>query len=124
MPSPTRRRSLDMADGHGTGVLRRRLQPQRIHRRAELVPRHGPFLGVPEVVRGRKSPVPFYFIGSEQDVDLEAWHGDDPLSHLGDHHEDLRAVRMIKNAGHMMQMERPGETTAAMLEFLEMKKWA
>ncbi|MEU5991972.1 alpha/beta hydrolase [Spirillospora sp. NPDC047418] len=74
---------------------------------------------------GRKNPVPFYFIGSEQDVDLEAWHGHDPLNHLGDHYDDLRAVRMIKNAGHMMQMEKPGETTAAMLEFLgETKKWA
>lgn len=66
----------------------------------------------------KKNPVPFYFIGSEQDVDLEAWHGDDPLNHLGDHYDDLRAVRMIERAGHMMQMEKSGETTAAMLEFL------
>jgi pimeloyl-ACP methyl ester carboxylesterase len=73
----------------------------------------------------RKNPVPFYFIGSEQDVDLEAWHGHDPLSHLGEHHEDLRAVRMVGNAGHMMQMEKPGETTAAMLEFLAGRnEWA
>ena len=67
---------------------------------------------------GRKNPVPFYFIGSEQDTDLEGWHGDDPLNRLGDHYEDLRAVRMIKQAGHMMQMEKSAETTAAMLEFL------
>ncbi|MBO2457933.1 alpha/beta fold hydrolase [Actinomadura violacea] len=67
---------------------------------------------------GRKNPVPFYFIGSEQDADLEGWHGDDPLSKLHEHHEDVRDVRMLKDAGHMMQMERPEETTATMLEFL------
>ncbi|GAA0586334.1 alpha/beta fold hydrolase [Actinomadura livida] len=67
---------------------------------------------------GRKNPVPFYFIGSEQDADLEGWHGRDPLTKLARHHEDVRDVRMIKNAGHMMQMEKPAETTAAMLEFL------
>ncbi|MEU9866986.1 alpha/beta hydrolase [Actinomadura sp. NPDC048021] len=66
----------------------------------------------------RKNPVPYYFIGSEQDADLEGWHGDDPLNRLGDHHADVRGVRMIKRAGHMMQMERPAETTAAMLGFL------
>ena len=67
---------------------------------------------------GRRNPVPFYFIGSERDADLEGWHGADPLTRLADHHEDVRGVRMIKEAGHMVQMERPGETTAAMLEFL------
>ncbi|MEW2359227.1 alpha/beta hydrolase [Spirillospora sp. NPDC029432] len=66
----------------------------------------------------RKTTVPYYFIGSEQDVDLEAWHGTDPLDKLQDHHGDLRAVRMLKNAGHMMQMEKAEETTATMLEFL------
>lgn len=69
-----------------------------------------------------KNPVPFFFLGSEQDVDLEAWHGADPLNQLGEHHEDVRAVRMIKNAGHMMQMEKAAETTAAMLEFLAATK--
>jgi pimeloyl-ACP methyl ester carboxylesterase len=74
---------------------------------------------------GRKNPVPYYFIGSEQDTDLEGWHGADPLNRLDEHYADLRAVRMIKNAGHMMQMEKPGETTAAMLEFLAGRnEWA
>lgn len=74
--------------------------------------------------KGRKNPVPYYFIGSEQDADLEGWHGDDPLNRLHDHHDNVRAVRMLKNAGHMMQMEKPGETTAAMLEFLaERDSW-
>ncbi|WP_026403576.1 alpha/beta fold hydrolase [Actinomadura rifamycini] len=65
-----------------------------------------------------RTTVPYYFIGSEQDADLEGWHGDAPLNRLGDHHADVRDVRMIKAAGHMMQMEKPAETTAAMLEFL------
>ncbi|WP_030171397.1 alpha/beta hydrolase [Spirillospora albida] len=69
-----------------------------------------------------KNPVPYFFLGSEQDVDLEAWHGADPLGRLGEHHEDVRAVRMIKNAGHMMQMEKAAEATAAMLEFLAATK--
>ena len=68
--------------------------------------------------RGRKNPVPFYFIGSERDADLEGWHGTDPLDQLERHHADVRAVRMLGRAGHMMQMEKPAETTAAMLEFL------
>ncbi|MFD0898848.1 alpha/beta hydrolase [Actinomadura sediminis] len=65
-----------------------------------------------------RTTVPYYFIGSEQDADLEGWHGDDPLNRLGDHHADVRDVRMLKTAGHMMQMEKPAETTATMLEFL------
>jgi pimeloyl-ACP methyl ester carboxylesterase len=69
---------------------------------------------------GVKSTPPFYFIGSENDVDLEAWHGDDPIAHIPDHHADVRAIRMLPKAGHMMQMERPGEVNAALLEFLAM----
>lgn len=71
-----------------------------------------------------KNPVPYFFIGSEQDADLEGWHGTDPLTKLTEHHADVREVRMIKNAGHMMQMEKPGETTRTMLEFLQESKWA
>ena len=68
--------------------------------------------------RGRRSAVPFHFIGSEHDVDLEAWHGDDPLGTLGDHWSDVRSVRMVPRAGHMLQLERSAELTAAMLEVL------
>ncbi|TDC53176.1 alpha/beta hydrolase [Actinomadura sp. KC345] len=72
----------------------------------------------------RKNPAPYYFIGSEQDADLEGWHGSDPLSRLERHHADVRDVRMLKDAGHMMQMEKPAETTAVMLEFLGECTWA
>ena len=67
---------------------------------------------------GRKNPVPFYFIGSERDCDLEAWHGDDPLGALQTQYADVRGVAMLSEAGHMMQMERPREVNEWMLRFL------
>lgn len=69
---------------------------------------------------GVKSTPPFYFIGSENDVDLEAWHGDDPIAHIPHHHADVRAVRMLPKAGHMMQLERTPEVNATLVEFLGM----
>lgn len=69
---------------------------------------------------GKKSAPPFYFVGSENDVDLEAWHGDDPLANIPNHHADIRAVRMIRKAGHMMQLERTAEVNAILLDFLAM----
>lgn len=67
---------------------------------------------------GVKNPVPFYFIGSENDVDLEAWHGDDPLGDIARQYSDVRGIRMLPKAGHMVQMEKPAEVNAAILEFL------
>lgn len=67
---------------------------------------------------GVKNPVPFYFIGSENDVDLEAWHGDDPLGDIARQYSDVRGIRMLSKAGHMVQMEKPAEVNAAILEFL------
>ena len=69
---------------------------------------------------GKKNPAPFYFIGSEHDVDLEGFHGDDPLGQLKSQYSDLRAVEMIDHAGHMVQMERPAETNALIVKFLGM----
>ena len=67
---------------------------------------------------GVKNPVPFYFIGSERDCDLEAWHGDDPLGALQQQYSEVRGVAMLSEAGHMMQMERPGEVNQWILRFL------
>ncbi len=67
---------------------------------------------------GVKNPAPFYFIGSERDCDLEAWHGDDPLGALQQQYADVRGVAMLSEAGHMMQMERPREVNEWMLRFL------
>lgn len=70
--------------------------------------------------RGKKTTQPFFFIGTEQDVDLEAWHGDDPLGAIPDHHADVREIVMLKHAGHLVQLERSDEVSAQMVRFLEM----
>ena len=67
---------------------------------------------------GRTSPVPAYFIGSERDCDLEGFHGQDPISLFRAQFPDLRRVEMIAGAGHLMQMERPREVNALLLEYL------
>ena len=68
--------------------------------------------------RGQKTPQPYFFIGSDRDVDLEAWHGDDPLAAIHDYHGQVRRVAMVPRAGHMMQLEAPGPVNALLLEFL------
>ena len=67
---------------------------------------------------GVKNPAPFFFIGSERDCDLEAWHGQDPLGALRQQYEDVRGVAMVADAGHMMQMERPAEVNEWIVKFL------
>lgn len=67
---------------------------------------------------GVPNPVPFYFIGSENDTDLEAFHGDDPLAKLPAQYADLRGVAMVPHAGHMVQMERAKEVNALIVDFL------
>ena len=67
---------------------------------------------------GVQSPVPAYFIGSEQDVDLEAFHGDDPMALMRAQFPELRQVRMVPKAGHMLQLERSDEVNAVLLEYL------
>ncbi|OCC25130.1 hydrolase [Croceicoccus estronivorus] len=68
--------------------------------------------------RDQKTQAPFYFIGSEQDVDLEAWHGEDPLAAIHDHHADVRRIEMLPKAGHLIQLERSDDVTRLMREFL------
>jgi pimeloyl-ACP methyl ester carboxylesterase len=69
--------------------------------------------------RGMKNPAPFFFIGSENDVDLEAWHGADPLGDIKRQYSDVREVAMLPKAGHMLQMERPREVNELILKFLK-----
>ena len=68
---------------------------------------------------GVQSAVPVYFIGSEQDVDLEGFHGEDPLGQMRAIFPELRDVRMIPGAGHMVQLEASDAVNAAMLDYLE-----
>ena len=62
--------------------------------------------------------MPAYFLGSENDVDLEGFHGDDPIEQMRAIFPELRQVRMIPGAGHMMQLEASGQVNAILLEYL------
>ena len=65
------------------------------------------------------NPVPYYFLYSEHDPDLEGFHGRDPLSKLGRYHDDVRMVRAITSpAGHLMHMEATEDTHEALLACL------
>lgn len=68
---------------------------------------------------GLKSAVPAYFIGSEYDVDLEHFHGDDPISLMRAQFPDLRRVKMIPGAGHLVQLECSDEVNRCLLDFLD-----
>ncbi|MEP5569565.1 MAG: alpha/beta hydrolase [Halioglobus sp.] len=68
---------------------------------------------------GVSSAVPAYFIGSENDVDLEGFHGDDPISLMRAIFPDLRQVRMIPDAGHMVQLEASDQVNSILLSYLE-----
>lgn len=67
---------------------------------------------------GRQSRVPAYFLGSEFDVDLEGFHGDDPISLMRAQFPDLRRVEMITGAGHLVQLEKSDEVNGILLGFL------
>jgi pimeloyl-ACP methyl ester carboxylesterase len=67
---------------------------------------------------GVQSEVPAYFLGSEHDVDLEGFHGDDPISLMRAIFPDLRQVEMIPGAGHMVQLEASDEVNRILLQFL------
>lgn len=67
---------------------------------------------------GVQSAVPAYFLGSEHDVDLEGFHGDDPIGQMRAIFPNLRAVRMIKGAGHMVQLEASDEVNQILRDYL------
>jgi len=52
-------------------------------------------------------------------VDLEGFHGDDPIGLMRAIFPDLRAVRMIPGAGHMVQLEASSEVNAILLDYLQ-----
>jgi pimeloyl-ACP methyl ester carboxylesterase len=68
---------------------------------------------------GKQSPVPAYFIGSDHDVDLEGFHGDDPISLMRAQFPDLRRVEMIPKAGHMVQLEASDAVNELMVSCLK-----
>lgn len=64
------------------------------------------------------NPVPYYFIYSEHDPDLEGFHGREPLKKLGRYHDDVRQVRSVPRAGHLMHLEATTDTHRELLECL------
>jgi len=71
-----------------------------------------------KALEGVTSEVPAYFIGSENDVDLEHFHGDHPIDQMRAQFPDLRQVKMIPEAGHLMQMECAEQTNSILLSYL------
>ena len=69
--------------------------------------------------RDVQSEVPAYFIGSEEDVDLEGFHGDDPINKMRHNFPRLLEVQMIPEAGHMVQLEASDAVNQLMLDYLE-----
>jgi len=67
---------------------------------------------------GVQSDVPAYFLGSEHDVDLEGFHGEDPIGQMRAIFPDLREIRMIPGAGHMVQLEASEAVNAILVEYL------
>lgn len=71
-----------------------------------------------KTTRDIKSEVPAYFIGSAADVDLEGFHGDDPINQMRHNFPKLLEVQMIPKAGHMVQLEASEEVNRTLLDFL------
>ena len=67
---------------------------------------------------GVQSEVPAWFIGSERDVDLEGFHGDDPIGLMRAIFPNLMDVQMIPEAGHMMPLEASEQLNAILLDYL------
>ena len=59
------------------------------------------------------------FLGSENDVDLKGFHGDDPISLLRKQFPNLRAVEMVSSAGHLVQLEKSEEVNTALVRFID-----
>lgn len=67
---------------------------------------------------GVTSDVSAWFIGSERDVDLEGFHGDDPIALMRAIFPRLEAVQMIPDAGHMMPLEAADSLNVILLDYL------
>ena len=67
---------------------------------------------------GVQSQVPAWFIGSERDVDLEGFHGEDPIGLMRAIFPNLVDVQMIPKVGHMMPLEASGQLNVILLDYL------
>ena len=73
---------------------------------------------ITEHLAGEKISIPTLFIAGEEDFVIGGATREQLITSMGSVVEDLRDVVIIPNTGHWVQQEAPGETTAAMLEFL------
>jgi epoxide hydrolase A/B len=67
---------------------------------------------------GVQSEVPAWFIGSERDVDLEGFHGEDPIGLMRAIFPRLMDVQMIPAVGHMMPLEASDQLNTLLLDYL------
>ncbi len=67
---------------------------------------------------GVQSDVSAWFIGSENDVDLQGFHGEDPIGQMRAIFPNLEEVQMIPNVGHMMPLEASGQLNTILLDYL------
>lgn len=68
---------------------------------------------------GVKVSQPVLFIAGEKDMVIRGASAEQLTAYMANAVTDLRGVRLFGGAGHWIQQERPAETNAAMLEFLE-----
>jgi pimeloyl-ACP methyl ester carboxylesterase len=73
---------------------------------------------ITENLQGVKVDVPALFIAGEQDGVIGGASKEQLTGSLNQVVQDLRDVVLIPGVGHWVQQEAPGETNAAMLEFL------
>ena len=71
-----------------------------------------------EAVADRRIEQPTAFIAGKLDPVLTFLPGIDLVANMRERVTDLRLVRLIDDAGHWVQQERPAEVNAALLEFL------
>lgn len=64
------------------------------------------------------NPVPFYFVYSEHDPDMQGFHGRDPLGRLEKYHDDIRGVYTVSKAGHLMHLEMTDELNNQLVTIL------
>jgi pimeloyl-ACP methyl ester carboxylesterase len=65
----------------------------------------------------RKLTVPSYFLGAEFDV--ATWWGAEALARVHEKATDYRGTTIFDRCGHWIQQERPEDTNAVLLEFLQ-----
>jgi len=71
---------------------------------------------------GAQVKAPVYFIAGDKDVVIRGQTAEALAASMKNAVPDLRGVKIIPNTGHWVQQERPAETNAAMIEFLQSVK--